>query len=91
MLKDEEEIVKITRYKHKIYCDECNKLLDEVIEHSDRYYKNRYEKEIFIHIPEIDDGDYVLKKDLCMECYKKLTNNIINALTSLGFKRESEE
>ena len=95
MVKDEDEVVKITKHKHKIYCDECGELLDEVIEYSDGYYMNEYEKEIPIHIPEygkfmmpkIDGRDYILKKDLCTKCYKKLTDNIINALTSLGFKR----
>ena len=95
MVESEDEVVKITRQRHKIYCDECGELLDEVIEHSDGYYMNEHEKEIRIHIPEygkfsmpeIDGSDYVLKKDLCTKCYKKLTDNIINALTSLGFKK----
>lgn len=89
MVKDEDEVVKITKHKHKIYCDECGKLLNEVIEHSDGYYANPFEQEItiFLHrYSSIGGTRYTMTKDLCPSCYDKVVNNVVNALTPLGFK-----
>ena len=90
MVKDEDEVVKITKRKHKIYCDECGKLLDEQIEDYDGFYRNPFEHEITIFLPRYSNCTtgvrYTMTKDLCPSCYDKITNNVINALTPLGFK-----
>ena len=91
MVAREKEVEEIIKYKHKIYCDNCNKLLAEVYEDEFGYYKNKYEKEIEIPIHRFDKRQMlisrcVFNKDLCEDCYNKFTSDLQSALVHLGFK-----
>ena len=92
MVESEDEVVKITKRKHKIYCDECGELLDESIEDYDGFYANPFEQEITIFLSKYSNCSagtrYTMTKDLCPSCYDKVVNSIINVLTPIGFKKD---
>ena len=86
-MSDKIETEKVERIitKHKIYCDNCDKLLSETYECEDGWYPNQFKREIYYSIK----GDrYVLIEDLCDECYDVLLTTVKESLESLGFRKE---
>ncbi len=74
--------IKTQEIKHIFYCDNCKKELGYSIEGEDGYYEEygRYEQGFF-------DGAswYKLHLNLCENCKKIKTEQIVNALLKLGF------
>lgn len=77
--------IKTQEIKHIFYCDNCKKELDSSIECEDGYYEEygRYEQSFF-------DGVSWCKLhlNLCEDCKKNKTEQIVNALLKLGFEKE---
>lgn len=75
----------IEHIEHDFYCDECNKFLGTSRELHDGYYSElgHYERQFYLN------GWYKIDTTLCEECSEKKTNQIVKALTELGFKKEN--
>lgn len=69
---------------HQINCDKCNKCICESEEHDDGYYYNpsEYTQKIFI-----DNKWYEYNAQLCEECKRITTKEIIAMLEKIGFKK----
>lgn len=82
MEKIETKKVEKEERKHKFYCDVCNKFLGESIEYEDGYYEEYgdIEHKIFIH-----RTNYIIKMNLCEECYQKKMNEIEEAIKKVGY------
>ena len=89
MIDHGEETVQVTKYAHRIYCDKCNKLLDETLNDIKDFTQNRYERKIIMHVPLYDDSRdckwYEMKKDLCEDCFNKISAEILEVLKPFGF------
>lgn len=72
--------------KHKIFCDKCNKELATVKEYDDGYFPNNYEHEESVFLN--DKGWLVYRKDLCLDCYKKMSKDLYELLKSFGFEEK---
>jgi len=71
------------RNVHKIYCDNCKKLIAEEEEFDDGYYDDRIKT-----IPFYMDKWYKFKKCLCDDCFKNKKEQIKEKLFECGFKEE---
>lgn len=75
----------IEHIEHDFYCNECNKFLGTSRELHDGYYPKlgHYERQFYLN------GWYKIDTTLCEECSEKKTNQIVQALIELGFKKEN--
>lgn len=85
MEKITKEEVKHENVYHHIYCDKCNKLLEDSLEYDDGYYDNSFKYEQSIRI---DNTWYTIQCDLCEDCAKLVTRNLIKTLEDFGFEEE---
>ena len=74
----------ITTVTHVFRCDNCNKVLGKSEEYDDGYYDKFGEVEYNFHL---GDSWYLSRKTLCEQCKKKYHNEIIDALSKVGFTK----
>lgn len=78
------KVVPKTEYHHSFYCDNCNKLLGESVEHEDGWYEEFGDYKESIRIS--GEGEFIKKGYLCDACRKEFTFSLVNALHNLGFE-----
>ena len=87
MKKTRSEKVTYEKIVHEFYCDECGKYIDEVTEKCGVYKEiGKYKKALYLN-----DNWYVLKRTLCDECIAKVNENIIDAITKVGFIKDEHK
>lgn len=82
--------IRTTQTTHIITCDKCGKEICRSEEYDDGYWENpaEYEQKMLVNMPGANER-YKLTADLCRNCAEKKTAEIIEALKSLGFEKET--
>lgn len=87
-MKHEIKEVKETRNLHIFYCEKCGKKIMESQEFDDGYYAEPdwIDESIFVRA---NKNRYIYQAGyFCEDCWKKATDELINKLLSIGFKKE---
>lgn len=70
---------------HNFYCDMCEKHLGSTKEYDDGYYATIGDYDLEFNV---NSEWYSLHRNLCIDCRAKMTQKIIDVLSSIGFVKE---